>query len=398
MRRNAFKIILLVLCVFFGMSNLKAESLKELKDQLAKDKANQASIISRQQSVRSRINSAKNEISGLEKDIEKYEDEIDELLVKIDELNENINSKKKEIDSLLSFLQVSNGENIYLEYVFKAKTFSDFIYRSTVVEELTKYNDELIDEMYKMIEENKKLQSELKDKIAKSESSIASLEKKLKSYNIDLNDLAKQHTDVKKDIQTEEETLKLYTAIYKDVGCSEDDDIVVCLSKAAANTNAISSSGFVRPLAKGSVSSEWGYRNCPVHGRELHNGIDIAVAMNTDVFAAATGTVTGITRKSSCGGNIVIINHTVGGKQYRTVYMHLATINVSLGQVVSPLTVVGKSGGGGYTLKKNGGWDTCSTGAHLHFTIKQGWTGSTTLNPRNFISFPAKGKSFSSRW
>lgn len=398
MMRKYSKLFVVIFCLFFSISTVKAESLKELKEQLAKDKANQAEIIQRQKNVQSNISSAKNEISGLEKDIEKYEGEIEETLAKIDELNENINSKKKEIDNLLSFLQVSNGDNVYLEYIFEAKTFTDFIYRSAVVEELTKYNDELIDDMYKMIEENKKLQAELKDKISASEKSIASLEKKLSSYNISMSDLEKAHTDVKKDIQAEEETLELYTAIYKDVGCSEDMDIVVCLSKAAASTGAISSSGFVRPLAKGTVSSEWGYRICPVHGRELHSGIDIAVPLGTDVYAAATGTVTGITRKSSCGGNIVTINHTVKGKQYRSVYMHLASINVSMGQVVSPLTVVGKSGGGGYTLKKNGGWDTCSTGAHLHFAIKQGWTGSTTLNPRSFINFPAKGKSFSSRW
>ena len=55
------------------------------------------------------------------------------ILIKIDELNENINSKKKEIENLLSFLQVSNGENVYLEYIFEAKTFTDFIYRSAVV-------------------------------------------------------------------------------------------------------------------------------------------------------------------------------------------------------------------------------------------------------------------------
>ena len=78
--------------------------------------------------------------------------------------------------------------------------------------------------------------------------------------------------------------------------------------------------------------------------------------------------------------------------------MHLASINVKLGQEVNVTTVIGKSGGGGYTLKKNGGWDTCSTGAHLHFMVLPGTTGSTTINPRKMVSFPAKGKSFSSRW
>ena len=45
-------------------------------------------------------------------------------------------------------------DNVYLEYVFNAKSFADFIYRSSVVEQLTKHNDELIDEMSALIDEN----------------------------------------------------------------------------------------------------------------------------------------------------------------------------------------------------------------------------------------------------
>ncbi len=388
--------ILLIICSFFIITNtVNAESLKQIKEELAKNKAEQSSIIARQKEVQKKIESAKDDISDLETEIEKCENEIEELTKKIDELNAQIAEKQKEIDNLFSFLQISNGDNVYLEYIFEAKSFTDFIYRSAVVEELTKYNDEVIDDMYNLIEQHKKLQAELKETIQKNEKSIAALEEKLKQYDVNLNDLAKAHTDVKKDIEAEEQTIELYEVIYKQVGCSEDEDLVKCLSKGSG---AVNSSGFMRPLERGSISSNYGYRICPVHGRELHNGIDIAVSMNTDVYAAAIGTVTGITRKSSCGGNIVTINHTINGKQYRTVYMHLASINVSMGQVVTPLTVIGGSGGGGYTLKKNGGWDTCSTGAHLHFTIKTGWSGSSTVDPRSFINFPAKGGSFYSRW
>lgn len=46
-------------------------------------------------------------------------------------------------------MQISEGDNVYLEYIFEATSFTDFIYRSAIVEQLTKYNDELIDDMYK---------------------------------------------------------------------------------------------------------------------------------------------------------------------------------------------------------------------------------------------------------
>ncbi len=391
MMKRIYYTIIGILCFFLLIGNLSAKTLKEVKDELARDEANRNALIQRQKDVQNNIKKSQNEIASLEDDIEKYENEIEDLLEKIDELTENINNKQVEIDNLVNFLEVSDGDNVYLEYIFKSKSFTDFIYRTAVVEQLTKYNDELINEMYEMIEENKRLQNELNDKIDKNEQSIANLEKKLSSYNVSLKDLETAHSNIDDTIADRKRTLNYYESIYKQNNCKETVELDACLTVETA-------SGFIRPTAKGSISSEWGYRRCPIHGRELHSGIDIALPLNTPVYAAASGTVVGITRKSSCGGNIVTIRHSIKGTIYRTRYMHLASINVSMGQKVTVLTVIGKSGGGGYTLKRNGGWDRCSTGAHLHFMILPGSTGSSTINPRKMIKFPSKGKSFKARW
>lgn len=391
MMRKLYKIFIVVLCTFIFISNVSAKSLKQVKEELARDEANRTSLIQRQKNVQSNIKNAKGDISDLESQIEKYENEIDETLKKIDELNDDIDEKQKEIDNLLVFMQKAKADNVYLEYIFQAKSYTDFIYRSAVVEELTKYNDEVIDEMYNMIEENKKLKVELQNKISKNEKSISDLEKKLTNYNVSLKDLETAHTNIDDTIADRKKTLAYYEKVYKQNGCKETVDIDECLTVASSN-------GFVRPMAKGTISSEWGYRTCPIHGKELHSGIDVAVALGTPVYAAASGTVVGITKKSSCGGNIVTIRHNIKGKIYRTRYMHLATINVKMGQDVIVTTKIGTSGGGGYTLRRNGGWDTCSTGAHLHFMILPGSTGSSTINPRGMITFPSKGRRFSSRW
>lgn len=391
MMKRISKIFFIIFCLFFMIGGVSAKSLKQVKDELARDIANRDALIRRKKNVQNNIANAKDDIGDLEDAILKYEDEIESLLNQIDDLNDDIKSKKKEIDNLLAFNQVAEKDNIYLEYIFEAKSLTDFIYRSSIVEELTKYNDEQIENMYNMIEEDKKLQKELQKKIKNSENSIDNLEKKLVSYDVTMSDLEEAHSDIDATIKERKETLAYYTKVYKANNCKETVDLEVCLSIP-------NSSGFVRPTTRGTITSEWGYRICPIHGRELHSGIDISSKLGTPVYAAASGTVSGITRKSSCGGNIVTINHTVKGKTYRTVYMHLATINVKLGQKVTITTKVGTMGGGGYTLKKNGGWDRCSTGTHLHFTIKKGLTGSTTVNPRTFVKFPAKGKSYTSRW
>ena len=373
------------------MSNVNAKSLKQVREELERDIANRNKLIAEQNSLKNNINNAKGDISDLENDINKYQNDIDGLLVKIDDLNDEIKTKKKEIENLLSFLQVSSGDNIYLEYVFEAKSLTDFIYRSAIVEELTEYNDIQIDKMYKMIEDNKKLQKELDRKITKNEDSINGLEDKLKIYNVSMRTLETAHSNIDDTIAERKKTLAYYEKVYKQNKCKETEDLDACLTVRT-------STGLVRPLSKGRISSEWGYRICPIHGRELHSGIDISVSMNSKVYASASGTVVAITRRSSCGGNIVTIRHNVKGKIYRTKYMHLASINVKMGQDVNVTTVIGRSGGGGYTIRRNGGWDRCSTGAHLHFMVLPGTTGSSTINPRKMVKFPAKGRSFSSRW
>ena len=40
------------------------------------------------------------------------------------------------------------------------------------------------------------------------------------------------------------------------------------------------------------ISSKFGTRTCPFHGKEHHDGIDLAAASGTPILAAASGTVT----------------------------------------------------------------------------------------------------------
>lgn len=119
------------------------------------------------------------------------------------------------------------------------------------------------------------------------------------------------------------------------------------------------------------VSSYYGWRGDPV-GRStyrFHNGLDFGYGVaegNTEVLAVANGTVTAITNESSCGGNIIEITHENG---YKSRYMHLLSYDVSTGEKVSKGEKIGLVGGSS-TSTENGGYDECTTGAHLHFELK----------------------------
>lgn len=389
MMKKLSKLILCTFSFFILVNSVDAISLKDYRIQYEKDLAKYNNSKNKQAEAKSKINSLQGDIGDVSNNIDKYQKDIEASKAKIEELKKEIEEKKKEIDNLFSFLQISDGDNIYLEYVFEAASFTDFIYRSAIVEQLTKYNDELIDDMYKKIEENKQLQKKLNKQIEDSENEMVKLNDLLNSANVSLSQLVDEHEDIEEDMDASKKQYEYFKTEFKNNGCSEDTDINVCLKVP-------SSTGFIRPLVKATVTSEFGIRYHPTrHVWTLHSGIDLGVPMGTNVYPAANGVVTKIARvkhpdkkNSSCGGNKIYVKHLVNGKEYVTVYMHVHTIKVNLGDYVTVNTVIAGSGGGE-------SYDYCTTGPHLHFSIMK---GKSYLEPRNYVKFPAKGKKFTSRY
>lgn len=389
MMKKVSRIILCAFSFFMLVNNVAAISLKDYRIQYEKDLAKYNNSKNKQAEAKSKINSLQGDIGNVGNNIAKYQKDIEDSKVKIEELNKEIKEKKKEIDNLLSFMQISEGDNVYLEYIFEATSFTDFIYRSAIVEQLTKYNDELIDDMYKKIEENKQLQKKLAKQIEDSEKEMDKLNNLLNSANVSLNQLVDEHEDIEEDMDASKKQYEYFKKEFKNNGCSENTDINVCLKVP-------SSTGFIRPLVKATVTSEFGMRYHPTkHIWTLHSGIDLGVPIGTNVYPAANGVVTKIARVknpniagSSCGGNKIYVKHLVNGKEFVTVYMHVHTIKVNLGDYVTVNTVIAGSGGGE-------SYDYCTTGPHLHFSIMK---GKSYLQPRNYVSFPAKGKRFTSRY
>lgn len=389
MMKKVSRIILCAFSFFMLVNNVAAISLKDYRIQYEKDLAKYNNSKNKQAEAKSKINSLQGDIGNVGNNIAKYQKDIENSKAKIEELNKEIEEKKKEIDNLLSFMQISEGDNVYLEYIFEATSFTDFIYRSAIVEQLTKYNDELIDDMYKKIEENKQLQKKLAKQIEDSEKEMDKLNNLLNSANVSLNQLVDEHVDIEEDMDASKKQYEYFKKEFKNNGCSEDTDINVCLKVP-------SSTGFIRPLVKATVTSEFGMRYHPTrHVWTLHSGIDLGVPIGTNVYPAANGVVTKIARVknpniagSSCGGNKIYVKHLVNGKEFVTVYMHVHTIKVNLGDYVTVNTVIAGSGGGE-------SYDYCTTGPHLHFSIMK---GKSYLQPRNYVSFPAKGKRFTSRY
>lgn len=110
------------------------------------------------------------------------------------------------------------------------------------------------------------------------------------------------------------------------------------------------------PVAVTHLSSRFGLRRDPLHGdRRAHQGIDIPDPVGTPVHAAGSGTVT-FAGCSRGYGKMVRIDHGDGNE---TRYAHLRSITVAPGAVEQG-AVIGNVGSTGR-----------STGAHLHFEVRQ---------------------------
>lgn len=119
------------------------------------------------------------------------------------------------------------------------------------------------------------------------------------------------------------------------------------------------------------ISSEYGPRNCPYHGRETHSGIDIPAPTGTTIVAAQGGRVVEAYHNSSYG-NMVVINH---GSGLYTLYGHNSRLLVKKGQGVSKKQAIAKAGSTGN-----------STGPHCHFEVRKGGNShSNHTNPHKYL-------------
>lgn len=119
----------------------------------------------------------------------------------------------------------------------------------------------------------------------------------------------------------------------------------------------------------GRLSSPWGYRMHPVIGEvRLHQGIDICNKTGTPVYATADGVVSKA-QTDDGWGKVINIDHT---DNYMTLYAHLSSIKVKVGDVVSKGQIIGLMGNTGM-----------STGPHLHYGV---YRNGNSVDPVPFMN------------
>ncbi len=135
-----------------------------------------------------------------------------------------------------------------------------------------------------------------------------------------------------------------------------------------------------------SVERSYPYGSTQDGKREVHHGVEFYNPQGTPVLAAADGEVVFagddklalIAWVTGFYGNVVVLEHSLGGETFYTLYGHLHRVDVSVGQQVAAGEPIGEVGASGTAI-----------GSHLHFEIRRGANDYfATRNPELWLAPP----------
>lgn len=381
------RIIVLFLSVvaFAGIQPVSAKTINDLKRDLTQLEENANKNKEKINYTESQITNTKNAISNIYTEIDNINKEIEKKTKEIEQLNIDIEAKDQETKELLQFFQISSGESMYLEYIMGAKSLTDFIYRLSVVEQLSNYNDSLMKEMNDLIVKNEQTKVDLKQKEKELGNKQVELSNRIGQLGVERQKLYEYDRSLEDEIKVAREVINMYVK----AGCGDNEEISVC-----ANRLLPPDTRFWRPMTQGLITSEYGYRYHPIYNyKQFHAALDLSNSdrYNTKIFAVASGKVAKVFY-DKYGGNQVVVHHRIFNgstySNYTSVYLHLAKVLVKDGDLVTKETTIGIMGSTGD-----------STGPHLHLAIATGHRYKDyvsysdfiahCINPKSVINFPA---------
>lgn len=126
--------------------------------------------------------------------------------------------------------------------------------------------------------------------------------------------------------------------------------------------------GFVQPV-EGRISGEFGGQRI-MNGiaKAPHQGVDVAAAEGTKIKASGDGVVTLSGGDFFYSGNMIVIDH---GYNLSTIYAHMKSTNVKIGDTVTKGQIIGEVGKTGR-----------ATGAHLHWGAS---LNGTRFDPKSLL-------------
>jgi len=220
-------------------------------------------------------------------------------------------------------------------------------------EEQVKQRDELASELAQL----KILQAQQESSMAQLQVKIDETQSELYLLNRQSAQLAQQVTDM---LQQQEDAIisAAMQAVWTQVQLWSQTNSVGQIPMSAGHSTKYR---FIWPEPQSQISQGFGPSTFwfePAYGQypHFHTGIDLVEPFGSPVYAADDGVVALVGSSSSGYGNYVVIAHSGG---LDTLYGHLSTALVKVGQAVTQGQTIGLEGSSGN-----------STGPHVHFELR----------------------------
>lgn len=381
-----------------------AKERKQYQKEIEESKAKRKELQKEINETKEKAEPYEKEINELQKEISTYQKQLNTLNASISALDKRIASTEAQITEQKNKIEETQkvlgerlramyiaGNTSTIEIIFEADDFADLLNRIELAARIAKHDNDVVaalkaeisslDAMIKQLEDDKADLQASKDEALAAQSELkadkAEVDKKIKVLENYIDKLDRKSAEYQK-IERNLESAMSAAADEMDalIKGKTDDDYQGNPSKT----------GFIWPVANSAsyVSSPYGNRKSG-----FHKGIDItcggAKNGNVKIVAAAAGKVITVSNSCThnygksgadpCGssglatyGKYVAIEH---GSGYTTLYAHLGSINVHVGQEVKRGEVIGIMGSTGH-----------STGFHLHFEVR---VNGERKNPANYI-------------
>lgn len=335
-----------------------------------------ADIVARKEAIDQEITLLNNKIETTNQQITAYgqliadtQDELDEAEEELLELSQKHRERVRAMEE--------EGTLSYWEVLFRANSFTDLLDRINMIEEINAADRSRIEQMriaadlveasrLNMAAEKKSLE-EVREQLAADEAALEEKRSESDELLYELEQKAEEFQLLLDESEILQDELMLEIA-QKEVELEEAKYDEYLAKLALQGENPPSDASWLMPVS-GKLTSPFGMRVHPVLGYErMHNGIDLAAAQGTPIYATRAGKVTTCSYQAGGAGNYVSINHLDG---FSSIYMHMTHYVVSPGQNVSQGQLIGYVGSTGI-----------STGPHLHFGISY---AGTYVNPLAYV-------------
>ncbi len=300
MRNNLKKITYIFIIIFlivFGLKNVYAVTEQELQEQKAdvENKINQANT--EIAGIKEEMTQTLEQITRLNVQIKEQEDNIEENATELEEIKKEVESKKLEVEKAKEnynkqkkilekrlVAMYESSKTTYLDILVGSNDLSDFLSKYYLLEEIAKYDKELIGELHKAEKNVENENSKLEEKQKETEGVQERLEAKrgamevlIKDKNNLIGTLNSEEIKIQNELEQFEQDKKQIEEELKEIAKKN-------VIKYSLNP---SKSGYISPLlGKTRADITTGY-----YGYSGHTGVDFAIPKGTEVLAVKAGTV-----------------------------------------------------------------------------------------------------------